>query len=138
MKVNFKSPQTLGNKDYKSGVQDVPDHLYANAKFVQLVKSGVVSVMPRDEAAQKIQAGKNARAAQKAGSAKADHQSLVDARATLKNNKAIVGVVAPVAVPAPAGPEFAPAPVQPAPVEASPTPAEPVEAPSPAAKKAKG
>jgi hypothetical protein len=95
MKVTLKSPQNLGNKDYPAGYQDVPDSLYANAKFVGLVKSGAATVHPRDEAAQKVQASKDSRALTNSLNAKANHQAIVDGRAGLTNNKSIVGVVKP-------------------------------------------
>lgn len=99
MKVTLKSRQTLGNVSYPAGAQELPDSLYANKKFVELVQSGVISVHPRDPMAQKVQASQDARAVQRSIDAKATHQAVVDARVGAVNNKAIVGADKPITLP---------------------------------------
>jgi hypothetical protein len=70
MNVTFKTPQKLGNKEYKAGQQVLPDHLASNALFKALVKSGQAIVHARNENEQKVQAMKDAQNARKAESAR--------------------------------------------------------------------
>lgn len=118
MKVTLKSRQALGNVSYPAGVQELPDSLYANKKFVELVQSGIISVHPRDPMAQKVQASQDARAVQRSIDAKATHQAVVDARVGAVNNKAIVGGDKPDSAIAEAAAPVAEAPA--APVQAAP------------------
>lgn len=87
MKVNVLKAVELGGKDYQPGVQDVPDHLYANRAFKDLVKNGTVLLVPRDESAQKLQAQSDARMALAAQTAGQDLQTIADASADQKNSK---------------------------------------------------
>lgn len=85
MKVDVKSAVEVGGKRYEPGVQDMPDALYANVRFKELVKDGSVVLMPRDEAGVKAQASKDARAALAAQNAEQVHQAVVDSRAGKPN-----------------------------------------------------
>jgi hypothetical protein len=44
MKVTFLSPQTLGNKRYPNGTQEVPNHVSCNVAFKALVKAGIAII----------------------------------------------------------------------------------------------
>ena len=70
MEVIFSAPQKLGNKSYKKGPQSVPDSLAYNRAFKALVKTGAITIKPRDAAAQKIQMSRDAKAFQKAKAAR--------------------------------------------------------------------
>ena len=81
MKVNFIAPQKLGNKFYPKGQHIIPDHLAHNLGFKALVKSGIAHVIPRDDAMQKIQLSKDAKAVEKAKLARKARQALQSAQA---------------------------------------------------------
>jgi hypothetical protein len=80
MKVTFKSNQTLGNRPFKAGTQVVSPHLAGNQAFKRLVKSGQITVHPRDIGEQKVQASKNQLAATKADLARKAEAALQAAR----------------------------------------------------------
>lgn len=91
MKVSIKKSVSFDGQQFAPGVYDVADSLSFKPGFQELVKSGAVEVLPRDEAAVAAQKSKDFRAAQKAVSAKEDAQAVVEARAGAQNAKSFAG-----------------------------------------------
>jgi hypothetical protein len=75
MKVIFTAPKKLGNRVYKKGDQIVPDSLAHNLAFRELVKSGVIQMVPRDAATQKIQSSRDMKAQEHAKSPRMARQA---------------------------------------------------------------
>lgn len=70
MLVKFNSRENVAGKYYQAGaVVTLSDKLFYTSQFKQLVRSGAVSVQPRDEAAQKMQGHRDASSHKKAQSA---------------------------------------------------------------------
>jgi hypothetical protein len=105
MEVIFTAPKTLGNRSYKKGKQVVPDSLFYNQAFKEMVKLGHVQLVPRDEAAQKIQTARNVKAIQHAKEARAARKASKSAQGTSGTDQAHPSVTGPAqALPTPAKP----------------------------------
>ena len=122
MEVIFLSSQKLGNKYFAKGKHQLDAGLLHNAAFKQLVKAGVVKILPKNEAAQKIQLSKDMKAAQWAKEKRALRQALPSAQGALGAKPASSSASKP--------------------VQASILPPKPIQAgasaPAPALKKGKG
>lgn len=71
MKVHFHSEKVLAGKAYGKGAAQVADKLAHTQEFKKLVMDGHVSILPRSEAEQAMQANKDEHAVRKAAEAAA-------------------------------------------------------------------
>lgn len=96
MRVHFKVQKVLLDKVYKAGMYEIADKAAYTRAFRDMVFSGAVVILPRDEIAQKSQAAKDAHAVKKAvkqSMAAKDDKILAIAKAKLgmPRSKKIVG-----------------------------------------------
>ena len=66
MEVIFSKPAKLGNISYPKGKREIPDDLAHNIAFKHMVKSGLIQVLPKSEAQQKIQSARDVKNLQRA------------------------------------------------------------------------
>lgn len=66
MKVYFNSQQALDGKAYGVGPASLNDRIAYTSEFKKLVAAGHITVLPRSEAEQKMQAHKDSHAVRKA------------------------------------------------------------------------
>lgn len=70
MEVIFAKATMIGNRSFPKGKQEIPDSLFYNVGFKNLIKSGAAQVVPKDVPRQKLQTAHDMKALQKAKAAR--------------------------------------------------------------------